>query len=153
MTANNSAQTHKSPLNSTEEMLNELSSLRDFQKFSIQHQNEFINTHLPAHLLKLLQQKNISKAQVIHQANLDRVYGYQIFNGTRTPTREKLLQLAFGFRLSLEETQEILKIAGVAPLYAKIKREAAIIFCLNKKYSLDEAQEFLFQADLRVIND
>ena len=153
MQNNNPANLPDSSLHSTEEMLNDLVSQQDFQSFSNQHHAEFIDTTLSFYLHELLAQKNISKAEVIRRANLDRVYGYQIFNGTRTPTREKLFQLAFGFELTFQETQTILKIAGMAPLYAKIKREAAIIFCLNKKYTLDQAQEFLYEADLRLMND
>ena len=47
---------------------------------------------------------------------MPRNYAYQLFNGTRKPSRDKVIQLAFGFGLSVDDTQELLKVARQAPL-------------------------------------
>lgn len=69
------------------------------------------------------------------------------------PSRDKLIQLAIGLELDVEDTQTLLKMGGMAPLYAKIKREAAIIFCINKGYTWMEMQAFLQQANVRIISE
>lgn len=100
---------------------------------------------LAEHLDALLDQKETSKAEVIYRAGLDTVYGYQIFNGTRKPSRDKLLQLAFGFPLTYKETLTLLRIAGVDSLYVRRRRDSMIIFALNKGFSLEQLNELLEQ--------
>lgn len=102
---------------------------------------------LAEHLDALLDQKETSKAKVIYRARLDTVYGYQIFNGTRKPSRDKLLQLAFGFPLTYKETLTLLRIAGVYSLYVRRRRDSIIIFALNKGFSLEQLNELLEQED------
>lgn len=50
---------------------------------------------LAAHLASLLRVHNMTVQDVILRCNLDSSYAYQMFNGTRTPTRKFLLRLAF----------------------------------------------------------
>ena len=64
----------------------------------------------------LLQEKNLQKSAVIKKAQLNEIYGYQILAGKRMPSRDKLIALAFGMELSLEETQQLLKYAGFSTL-------------------------------------
>lgn len=95
--------------------------------------------------------RNISKA--IRNAQIDRSYGYQIFRGIRMPSRDKLLQLAFGLCMSVEDAGKMLRIAGKSPLYPRIRRDAVLIFCLKEKKSLEEAQELLAQYELSMLGE
>lgn len=96
---------------------------------------------------------NMNPGQVIRNAHIERSYGYQIFNGTRNPSRDKLLQLAFGFGLTLEETQDLLRRSGKSRLYAKIKRDAVCIFGLSHEMSLFEVQELLASEELPLFGE
>ena len=60
-------------------------------------------------------------AQVIERSQIERTYGHQLFNGTRRPSRDKVLQLALGLGLSVDETQRLLRAAGKSPLYPRLK--------------------------------
>lgn len=55
-------------------------------------------------------------------SQLDRAYVYQIFSGEKTPSRDKLIAIAFGMNLSDEETQKMLKLSGNRELYARDQR-------------------------------
>lgn len=81
--------------------------------------------------------------QVIRRAAIDRTYGHQLFNGTRRPSRDKVLQLAFGLGLTVEGAQELLKIARKSALYPRIRRDAAILYCLNRGIDILETQNTL----------
>ncbi len=81
--------------------------------------------------------------QAIQCCNLDRSYGYQLFNGTRRPTRDVLLTLAIQLGLSEAETQRLLKLAGRPVLYARNRRDAAVLYCLSHKLSPAEAEELI----------
>lgn len=92
-----------------------------------------------------------SRSACIRRANLDRSSGYKVFAGTRNPTRDTVLQLAFGLEADYPTAQEMLKIAGMAPLYERVKRDNVIIYCLNAKKSIDEAQEALDELGLPLL--
>ena len=80
---------------------------------------------------------------VINRAGVERSFGYRLFSGARNPSRDTVLQLAFGFGLTTDETQQLLKIAQVTPLHPKVKRDAVIAYCLHKRLSLMDAQQAL----------
>ncbi|MCM1225543.1 MAG: hypothetical protein NC548_64970 [Lachnospiraceae bacterium] len=90
-----------------------------------------------------MSQKGITKTDAIHGSLLDRVYAYQIFAGKKIPSRDKLIALAFGFHLSAEETQKMLKISGNGKLYAKVERDASILFALHQEMTIFEVNELL----------
>lgn len=64
---------------------------------------------------------------------------------SRTPKRDKLLALAFGLRLDLDETQRMLKIGGAGALYPRIKRDSVIIFAIKERLSLIDCNELLYE--------
>lgn len=129
----------------TEDLLKTLLRTDEYSQFQELKDNGVVS--LAEHLDALLDQKETSKAEVIYRAGLDTVYGYQIFNGTRKPSRDKLLQLAFGFPLTYKETLTLLRIAGVYSLYVRRRRDSIIIFALNKGFSLEQLNELLEQED------
>lgn len=99
------------------------------------------------YLRQLLEERHVSTGEIIQRCNLDRGYGYQLFNGTRRPTRDMLIII--GFQLSLDEKklQRLLKIAGRPVLYARNRRDAAILFALNKRLTLPQTEELLAQLE------
>ena len=127
----------------TVDLLKTLLRTDEYSQFQALKDNGVVS--LEEHLDALLDQKETSRAEVIYRARLDTVYGYQIFNGTRKPSRDKLLQLAFGFPLTYKETLTLLRIAGVGSLYVRRRRDSIIIFALNKGFSLEQLNELLEQ--------
>lgn len=89
--------------------------------------------------------------RVIKHSSIERTYGHQLFNGTRKPSRDKVVQLAFGFGLDVDSTQKLLKIAQKNPLYPRIKRDAAILYCINHHTSAVEAQSMLYDLGLTLL--
>ena len=81
--------------------------------------------------------------QVIRRSQIERSYGHQLFNGTRKPSRDKVLQLAFGFGLSVDQTQRLLRAAGKSQLYPRLRRDMIILFALSKSMNLFELQDLL----------
>ena len=94
-------------------------------------------------LQDLCRERALVPERVILKAQIDRTYGHQLFNGTRRPSRAKVLQLAFGMELGIEETQCLLRAADRSPLYPRLKRDAVVLFCLSNHYSMEDTQEQL----------
>ena len=63
--------------------------------------------------------------------------------GERVPGRDILLRTALALGLSLKETQRLLAVGGCGALYPRVRRDAAVIFALNQKMSLLQAEELL----------
>ena len=106
---------------------------------------------VPEFLNDLLIKYNVEKADVVHRSGLSGTYAYQIFDGKKSAGREKLIQLAFGFPLSLEETQHLLRFGGHAELYVKKRREAFLMYALEKGYSIDQTHALLYYDAAKIL--
>lgn len=114
----------------TDELMQILHRQPNADTYLKENKNELLHQTLTELLHDYLTSKNLKKADVIRDANLDRVYGYQIFDGKHKPSRDKLLCLAFGMHLTVPETQQLLKSAQLAPLYPRVMRDVLILECL-----------------------
>lgn len=132
---------------STEELMNELKSKNQIEVFIKKNESVFLEQPLARYLESLLLKYDIRKSEVIKRAALATGYGYQIFDGKREPKRDKLIQLAFGFGLTLEETQLLLRYGGHSQLYPKIKRDALFIYGINRNLEIEEIEHLLFQME------
>jgi transcriptional regulator with XRE-family HTH domain len=76
-------------------------------------------------------EKGLSKEEFFVMGGVSSVYGYEILRGAKSPSRDTLIQFALSFCMSVEETQELLKVGEKAQLYPFIKRDALIIYALT----------------------
>ena len=127
----------------TEGLLDELLSAPNPEAYLDSH--DFGERTLSEYLQRLLEEKHLERAQVVRMANLNETFGYQIFKGERNPSRNKVLQIAFAMALSLRETNRALSAAGVNALYCKNRRDAIIIFCIDRGCSLQKVNEELYR--------
>ena len=107
-----------------------------------------ISESLSELLARLMEQKGLKKSAVIKKAELSEVYAYQIFSGLRVPERKKLLCLAIGMELNLDEVQALLKCAGYSPLYVKLPFDSIVLYGICKKQSVIEINDLLYEYGL-----
>lgn len=129
----------------TDELLSELLESPDPVKFARKHR--ITQRNLPDYLQQLLAEKGLERADVVREAGLDATYGYQIFMGQRKPARDKVLQIVFALKCTLQEANRVLQAAGHNELYCKNRRDAIIIFCLEHGRTLRETDDELFRFD------
>lgn len=127
----------------TEGLLDELLSAPNPEAYLDSH--DFGERTLSEYLQRLLEEKHLERAQVVRMANLNETFGYQIFKGERNPSRNKVLQIAFAMALPLRETNRALSAAGVNALNCKNRRDAIIIFCIDRGCSLQKVNEELYR--------
>ena len=137
---------------STDELKNEIKEVTDIEDFLSANSAHLIKESLSKHLHALLSLKNLSRADVIRGSLLGRAYVYRIFAGQKIPSRDKLIALAFGMRLSDEETQKMLKLSGNRELYPRDERDAVILFALQRSQSILEANELLDDQGLAILD-
>ena len=128
----------------TDGLQQELMDSPDLTLFLSQNQEQFVNKSVSELLNHLFEEKNISKAALAKKAGMSEIYLHQIFAGRQNPSRNRLLCLCYGLEASVEETQELLKLCGMAQLYPKLKRDAIIYYGLLHKLSLFEINDKLF---------
>lgn len=105
------------------------------------------------YLCDLITEKNLKKADVIRKSELNENYAYQLFSGLKkSPARDKLICLSIGMNLTLNETNSVLKLAGLSPLYPRVKRDSIIIIGFNENKSVIEINEMLFENGEETMN-
>lgn len=129
----------------TSEIVKELGLCPDFQTFYRENQDYMLRDDLAQLLKDLLELKGLKKSQVIKKAELSEVYGYQIFSGLRVPERNKLLCLAVGMELNIDQVQQLLKCAGYSQLYVKLPFDSIVLYGLCKQLSVIQINELLYE--------
>ncbi|MDD6660755.1 MAG: helix-turn-helix transcriptional regulator [Lachnospiraceae bacterium] len=128
----------------TDGLQQELMNSTDLSQFLSRNQEQFVDKSVAELLNHLFEKKNISKAALAKQAGMSEIYLHQIFAGRRTPSRNRLLCLCYGLEASIDETQELLRLCGMAELYPKLKRDAIIYYGLLHKLDLFAINDKLF---------
>jgi len=135
----------------TAKIVEELGLCDDFKTFYDENRDYMVTSTLVEMLGSLQQKKGLRKSDIIRRAELSEVYAYQIFSGNRHPERKKLLCMAIGLTLNLEETQNLLKCAGYAPLYVKLPFDSVVMYGICKQMSVIEINEMLFHNNLETL--
>ena len=120
-----------------------LKNAASFGSFLKQNQENMLEPGLSKYLMALLKQKDLKRAQVVENSGVDKAFVYQIFNGTKRPSRDKLIAITFGMHLNEEETQRVLKLAGHSELYPRVPRDALILFSIQRGKDIWETDEDL----------
>jgi len=134
----------------TTELLNILNENKDISFTKILEKIPDIT--LIDYLEMLLETHHTTKAQIIKTSTLDRTYAYQIFNGKKNPSQNKIVMLALAFQLDLHDTNVLLTLSKNQNLYAKIKRDALIIFAINHQYDVLKTNELLDEYGFELLN-
>ncbi|MBQ7478744.1 MAG: helix-turn-helix domain-containing protein [Selenomonadaceae bacterium] len=116
----------------TAELVNELRTAKGLEGFLVDNQKEFREFSLAEYLQKLLDEKQLSKMEVIESSHLERLYAYHIFAGRKkNPSRQKVIALALAMGLTPEETQYLLYYAGAEQLYVRNPWDSILWFALD----------------------
>ena len=120
-----------------------LKNATSFGAFLKQNQANMLEPDLAEYLMALLRQKGLKRSQVVEHSGVDKAYVYQIFNGDKRPSRDKLIAITFGMGLNEEETQRVLKMAGHSELYPRLARDALILFYIQRGKDIWETDDAL----------
>lgn len=138
-------------LKDTAQLLEELRGCADFRRFYQENVENLPERRLSECLDELLKKHAIKKANAIRRSELSEVYAYQIFSGLRVPERKKLLSLAVGMGLSLDEIQTLLKQTGYAPLYVKNPFDCVMIYGICEGMPVAEINGLLYDYGMETL--
>lgn len=128
----------------TDELMHDLMHTKDMSKFMNEIEGEILDESLSSFLKKMLAKYNCERKDAIRRAQLDTTYGYQILDGRKIPSRNKILRFALAIPLGIEETQIALYLGGAKKLYPRNKRDCYIIYALKNGISVMNVNEYFF---------
>lgn len=105
------------------------------------------------HLQQLINKKGLKNSQVYAAANISKQYFSKLLKGKVKPSKEKMLALAVGLRLNLDETVDFLRIAGYA--LSPISQTDKIVeyFIQHKDYNVLKIDIVLFDYGLDTLSN
>lgn len=97
------------------------------------------------YLYSLMEKHKVTPKDIINASGIERSYFYHILSGQKNPGRNIVLRISLCMSATLNETNQLLRLAHQGVLYAKVRRDAAIIFAIDKKYTMKQTNELLIQ--------
>ena len=137
---------------STEELMNVLLEEHSLTGFLHSNDTEIGLPSFSEYLGKLQKAKGESAEKIIIRGNIEKSYGHQIFRGTRKPSRDTVIKLAFGFEMDVEDAQKMLRTAGMSMLYPRVLRDAVIIYGLHNHISVVDTEIILEELELPLLS-
>lgn len=125
----------------------ELTQCDSLRTFLMSNENSFNTDSAQEYIKELIDRSGISKATLARNSGMSEIYVHQILSGRRSPSRGRLICLCYGLGATLEETQELLKLYGLAQLYPRNRRDAILIYGLTHGISVQEINDRLFAED------
>ena len=88
------------------------------------------------YLQQLINKKGMKNSEVYATANITKQYFSKLINGKVNPSKEKVIALAIGLHLNIDETKDILKVAGYA--FSPYSQTDIVVkyFINNKDYNV-----------------
>ena len=134
--------------NTTSELHKILKKIKNGQELE-----NYIKNELPpqdsmtfhAYYNSYLERHRLEKAKVIQVSGISRTYAYQILQGEKNPSRDKVLALTLAAGMDLKNINQCLKLAGMNALYEKVRKDAIILFALNRELGILEINELLYE--------
>lgn len=92
----------------------------------------------------LLKNARMNRATLLKESGVNPNIGFHVLRGDRAfKRREPYLRMAFALGLSLRQTQRMLSHLKMGRLYPLREQDAAILYCLDRRYSLAQTQRLL----------
>ena len=100
------------------------------------------------HLQQLINKKGLKNSEIYAAANISKQYFSKLLKGQVKPSKEKVLSLAVGLRLNLDETVDFLRLAGYA--LSPISQTDVVVkyFIIHEDYNVMKIDITLFDYGL-----
>ena len=105
------------------------------------------------HVKQIVNKKGLKNSEVYANACMTKQYFSKILNGQVNPSKERVLALAIGLHLNLDETVDLLKIAGYALSPISQTDKVVEYFIVKKIYNVIKIDMVLFDFGLERLVD
>lgn len=130
----------------TNDLMEELSGQdTDLDRYFEENPTSFINVDIKEFWKNAVDTSSKTKSDIINKADMSYCYFYDVINGRKIPSKDKIIRIALAMNLSLDDCQEALRISGKSALYPRIKRDSILIYAINKGYSIYQTNDLLLE--------
>ncbi len=138
---------------STELLTERLKNKTTYEDFFEENNDLISSDSFTVLLRKHIGLSSFELPQLIERTQIAKTYAYQIINGKKNPSRNKILQFALALELNLEDSNKLLRAGGSENLYVKDRRDSILMFSLmnTEKNPVQSANEMLHDHDLNIL--
>lgn len=131
---------------STGELLFELqNNACELEQYFENNRTAFLQQDIHAFWERMIEKTGCSKSNIINRSDFSYCYFYDVINGRKIPSRDKIVRLALAMGLSMEDCQVALTISGKSRLYPRVRRDCILIYALENRLSFFQLSELLTQ--------
>lgn len=134
----------------TEELLNKIKESSDIAAFVEENDGKFLQETPEEFLNRMIEKKQMRVAEAAERSGRGE-YVYKVFAGTRKASRDVLAAISLGMGLTLDETQDLLRLASFARLDPRSRRDSVIIYGLCRGMTVAEVNDILFEFNERTL--
>lgn len=135
----------------TKNLEKRLKESNNIDQYLENHEENMIQVDMSAILNNLISKSSLKKSDIIKQSGIATSYAYEILNGFKIPTRDKVLRFLIALQMDFEDVQTILKKCSYPTLYIRMKRDSIIIFAITNHKSVVETNIMLDDRGLELI--
>lgn len=135
----------------TQKLFDDLKQTTSLDAFMAKYDLDHMLMSFSDYLTHLMGLQKITKAELIREVNMTKSYAYEIFNGFKTPARDKVLLIAYGLHADVNTTQRLLLLSKYNPLHPKDKRDSIILYGLFNGLNLINTNQLLYDFDMTIL--
>jgi|LGOV01.1.fsa_nt_gb hypothetical protein len=133
----------------TQDILEQIKKTSNLEDLLDDHKKLFNASKFSNKFNTLLQEKSMPVSYIINNTQLSKSYVYKLLAGERALSKDSLLQISLSLKCTLDETNELIKYAGVPALYAKSERDCIIIYAIMNNLSLHDTDQLLYKQSFK----
>ncbi len=127
----------------TKLLLEDIKGASSYSKFVNKNKSSLIDDNIKKALGEIIFARNLEIQEFADKVGISKAFAYQILNGSRRPTRDKLIVIGLKLFVTIDELNNLLLSAGKKRLYAKNKRDAAVIYAITHNITLQKLNKLL----------
>lgn len=136
---------------STDDLFEELSKKCEIENYINNNLSLFVVHGIHEFWEEACKKSGLSKTNIINKSDFNYCYFYDVINGRKIPSKDKIIRLALTMNMTLDDCQQALRLSEKPLLYPKIKRDSIIIYALNNNLNFYECNELLNTFDEEIL--
>ena len=141
----------------TQELVVELEqakSTREFVEFLKRNDIEMQRESFGDAILRLCAKYEMTPSSLQTKIAISKSQFYSLLNGTRNPSKQSVIKIAFGVGMTKDELNGILRAAGFQELDPRDREDAVVLFGIENKKEVGKVDELLreYHAKIRLLD-
>jgi transcriptional regulator with XRE-family HTH domain len=137
----------------TKELVQQFEQVKDtkeFENFLKQNETKMHRESFGDNVLRLCAKYEMTASSLQPQIAISKSQFYNLLNGSRHPSKESVIKIAYGLNVTKDELNELLQAAGYCGLDPRSKEDAIILFGLGHRKEVGKIDELLREYNSKI---